>query len=186
MAEFNVYRELLDLSSVKELCMTRGVMREYAKGDVFLSAGSVAGELGYVESGYMRFLVNTTDGEERVVGFSFDDDYVCDINSNLSGFPSEVSIVAGRRSRVWVVSMEEFVSFAVRRGLRFCVGIEVVLFRTIYGRYLDMYRLSPRERYMKVLKAYPSLFQKAPLCDIASWLCITPVHLSRLRKQLAE
>ena len=74
MAEFNVYRELLDLSSVKELCMTRGVMREYAKGDVFLSAGTVAGELGYVESGYMRFLVNTTDGEERVVGFSFDDD----------------------------------------------------------------------------------------------------------------
>lgn len=186
MAEFNVYRDLLDLSSVRELCMTHGVMREYAKGEVFLPEGTVAGELGYVESGYMRFLVNTSDGEERVVGFSFDDDYVCDINSYLSGFPSEVSIVAGRRSRVWVVGMDEFVNFAVRKGLRFCVGLEVVLFRTVYSRYLDMYRLSSRERYMKVLQAYPGLFQKAPLCDIASWLSITPVHLSRLRKQLAE
>lgn len=186
MAEFNIYHDLLDLSSVRELCMTRGVMREYAKGDVFLAEGTMARELGYVETGYMRFVVNTSSGEERVVGFSFDNDYVCDINSHLAGFPSEVSIVAGRRSRVWVVSMTEFVKFASGKGLRYCVGIEVVLFRTIYGRYLDMYKLSARERYLKLLRAYPGLFQKAPLCDIASWLCITPVHLSRLRKQLAE
>lgn len=186
MAEFNMYHDLIDLSAVRELCVTHGELREYAKGEAFLSQGTFPTEFGYVETGYMKFVVYSSDGEERVVGFSFDNDYVCDINSNLIGLPSEISIIAGRPSRVWVIGMDRFVRFAMSSGLWFCVGVQVALFRTVYSRYLDIYRLTPRERYLKLLTAYPDLFRKVALRDIASWLRITPVHLSRLRRQLND
>lgn len=184
MAKFNVYHDMIDLSELRELCLRHGVVREYAKGEKFLSEGTVPQEFALIEEGYFKFIVHSTDGEECVVGMSFDNDYLSDINSTLMMCPTEISIVAGRNCRIRVISMERFIDFASAKGLRFCVGFEAVLFRTVMGRYLDMYRLTPRERYLKLLTAYPDIFRKALLRDIASWLCITPVHLSRLRKSL--
>jgi len=39
------------------------------------------------------------------------------------------------------------------------------------------------ERYNKILKEHPDLFQRVPLVYIASYLGITPESLSRIRKQ---
>lgn len=186
MAQFNHYLDVLDLSEVRALCMSRGELREYARDDEFLSTGEVPEYLGFVESGYFKYVVRTAEEVERVVGLSFEDDYVGDINSALAGYPTEVSVVAGQRSRVWTVGMGDFIELVSEKGLEYAVGIEVSLFRTIYIRFLDMYRLTPMERYVKILTMYPDILQRVPLRELASYLCITPVHLSRLRKSIVR
>jgi len=45
---------------------------------------------------------------------------------------------------------------------------------------------SARKRYLAFLDAHPDLFQRIPQYQIASYLGITDVHLSRLRRALAE
>lgn len=186
MAQFNHYLDVLDLSEVRALCMSRGELREYARDEAFLRIGEVPEYLGFVESGYFKYVVRTADEVERVVGLSFEDDYVGDINSALAGSPTEVSVVAGQRSRVWTVGMGDFIELVSEKGLGYAMGIEVSLFRTLYIRYLDMYRLTPMERYVKILTMYPDILQRVPLRELASFLCITPVHLSRLRKSIVR
>lgn len=186
MAQFNHYLDVLDLSEVRALCMSRGELMEYARDEAFLRIGEVPEYLGFVESGYFKYVVRTADEVERVVGLSFEDDYVGDINSALAGSPTEVSVVAGQRSRVWTVGMGDFIELVSEKGLGYAMGIEVSLFRTLYIRYLDMYRLTPMERYVKILTMYPDILQRVPLRELASFLCITPVHLSRLRKSIVR
>lgn len=186
MAQFNHYLDVLDLSEVRALCMSRGELREYARDEAFLRIGEVPEYLGFVESGYFKYVVRTADEVERVVGLSFEDDYVGDINSALAGSPTEVSVVAGQRSRVWTVGMGDFIELVSEKGMGYAMGIEVSLFRTLYIRYLDMYRLTPMERYVKILTMYPDILQRVPLRELASFLCITPVHLSRLRKSIVR
>lgn len=186
MAQFNHYLDVLDLSEVRALCMSRGELMEYARDEAFLRIGEVPEYLGFVESGYFKYVVRTADEVERVVGLSFEDDYVGDINSALAGSPTEVSVVAGQRSRVWTVGMGDFIELVSEKGMGYAMGIEVSLFRTLYIRYLDMYRLTPMERYVKILTTYPDILQRVPLRELASFLCITPVHLSRLRKSIVR
>ena len=43
---------------------------------------------------------------------------------------------------------------------------------------------SPEERYMSMLEGEPMIIQRIPLHYIASYLGITQVHLSRIRKKV--
>ena len=56
------------------------------------------------------------------------------------------------------------------------------IFSTVYDRYMDLYCKSPQQRYEELVSRHPDLFALFSLKDIASFLNITPTHLSRLRK----
>ncbi len=56
------------------------------------------------------------------------------------------------------------------------------VFTTVYDRYVDLYVKTPQQRYDELVARHPDLFNLFSLKDIASFLNITPTHLSRLRK----
>ena len=57
------------------------------------------------------------------------------------------------------------------------------LFFQSYSRYLDLFRFTPEERYLQLLKRCPKILQMVSLKEIASYLKITPVHMSRIRRR---
>jgi hypothetical protein len=70
-------------------------------------------------------------------------------------------------------------------------NMESMELRTIIGehllnqaraRYLDFHRATPRERYGLLLRRCPGIVEHLPLHAIASFLCVTPQQLSRIRK----
>jgi hypothetical protein len=50
------------------------------------------------------------------------------------------------------------------------------------NRIKNMYLASPRERYENITKVFPNIHNRVPQHMIASYLNITSVHLSRLKK----
>ncbi len=56
------------------------------------------------------------------------------------------------------------------------------VFSTVYDRYVALYCATPQQRYEELVERHPDLFALFSLKDIASFLNITPTHLSRLRK----
>ena len=56
------------------------------------------------------------------------------------------------------------------------------VYTTVYDRYVDLYVKTPQQRYDELVARHPDLFDLFSLKDIASFLNITPTHLSRLRK----
>ena len=50
--------------------------------------------------------------------------------------------------------------------------------------FLSFIRDTPKQRYQNLIKDKPQILQRVPQRYIASYLGITPVHLSRIRTQL--
>lgn len=65
-------------------------------------------------------------------------------------------------------------------------AVNGALFSEIYSRYLELYRKTPTERYLDLITLYPQILDIVSLRDIASYLLVTPVYLSRIRKNLAK
>ena len=53
------------------------------------------------------------------------------------------------------------------------------------ARYQDFHRATARERYELLLKRCPGIVEHLDLQDLASFLCITPQMLSKIRKNIS-
>lgn len=186
MAGFNVYDSECDLSAIKDFCREKGRIVHYHKDDVIIQQGYVSRYLGVVESGYFKYTTLTSSGNEAVVGFAFEGEIVADYYNSFNGIPAEVTVKAGRAASVSQVRTAEardmFNSFFEGN----LSAINGVLFSEIYSRYLEIYRKTPTERYLDLITSCPRIFDIVPLREIASYLLVTPVYLSRIRKNLAE
>ena len=103
---------------------------------------------------------------------------------SLYGRKCRVSIVAVTACEIYCVSAREI-------GMRMKTDDELyravaessaALFDTTYNRYIDLHTKSAQERYNELIAKYDNIFSLFSLKDIASFLNITPTHLSRLRK----
>lgn len=183
---FNEYKNMVDLTALSDFCRDNGKLCNYAKGEAIVQQGSVGKYFGVVESGYFKYTTITTDGAEAVVGFAFEGECVCDFNNSFHGLPSEVAIVAGCETAVWQVNFKTIKDIIENRLNGLHDSITDALFREIYHRHLEIYRKSPTERYLELLSHHPAIFDIVTMREVASYLLVTPVYLSRIRKKLAK
>ena len=99
---------------------------------------------------------------------------------------SEVTIKAGIDSSVSQIRTPEArnIFYASLDGN--LSAVNGALFREIYSRQLELYRKTPKERYIALITLYPQILDIVSLRDITSYLLITPVYLSRIRKNLPK
>lgn len=185
---FNAFYENIDLLFWRNLCTEEGVLRHYEKGEAFVEQGQVGRFIGYVASGTLKYVVYAPDGSECVVGLEREGEFVADFPFSLYGRPSRVSIVAVTPCDIYCISAREI-------GQRMKTDADlyhrvaetnVALFDTTYDRYIDLHIKTAQERYEDLIARHKDIFSIFSLKDIASFLNITPTHLSRLRKNDTE
>ncbi len=183
-SNFNTYYENIDHDFWRKLCVEQGVLRSYDKGDYFIERGQVGRYIGFVKSGTLKYVAYDADGSESVVGLEFAGEFVADFPFSLYGKKSRVSIVAVTPSEIYCISAIE-VGMRMKSDdelYRVVAETNVALFDTTYNRYIDLHVKSVQERYNELIDKYKDIFLYFSLKDIASFLNITPTHLSRLRK----
>lgn len=183
---FNTYINNIEADFWRNLCVNDGELRHYTKGEEFVSAGSVARYLGYIKSGMLKYVAYSTDGEEHVVGLEFAGEYVADFPFSLYGKRARVSIVAETDCDIYCVSVANVKKLMDRdcRVKDIVMRSTEAIFSTVYDRYVALYTQSPQQRYNDMISRHPDLFTLFSLKDIASFLNVTPTHLSRLRKNI--
>lgn len=184
-SQFNSYIDNIDTDFWQNLCKSRGQLRHYDKGEVFITAGDVGRYIGYVESGALKYVCYSSDGTAHVVGLEFAGHFVCDFPGSLYRQKSRCSIIATVPCEIYCIPSAE-VAELMRSDEKISQIIETStreLFYTLYDRFVDIYSKSPQQRYDELLHLDPNLFQLFSLKDIASLLNITPTHLSRFRKK---
>lgn len=92
-----------------------------------------------------------------------------------------MSIIAGTDSEILRVPLKDFIAVLSPNLLNEYRS----LFKMVLLRYLNIYRESPVQRYTELCNLYPDIVESVALKDIASYLLITPNHLSRIRRNLA-
>lgn len=175
----------IDLQLLREFCEQEGEAVVYRKGERMEREGEPSKWFGFVAAGCFKYTVRGIDDErEHITWISFDGEFVGDYPAGLDGCPSQNTIEAMVPSRVFRVSCEQLLKWfgesSERMKLRSLIG-EHFLWQ-IKGRYLDFFRATPRQRYEMLLQRCPGIVHLIDLQDIASFLCITPQMLSKIRK----
>lgn len=185
-SNFNSYYENIDSVFWRNLCVEKGELRHYEKGELFVTRGEIAKYVGYIKSGSLKYVVYASDGTDRVVGLEFAGEFVADFPFSLYGKKSRVSIVTVTPCDIYCISAREIGVLMESDAELYRVIAEssIALFDSTYNRYIDLYVKSTQERYNDLISNYPDLFSLFPLKDIASFLNVTQTHLSRLRKNL--
>ena len=144
--------------------------------------GSIDTNVYYVESGSLRVFV-LDDCEEQVIRFGYKENLIVSLDSFLTGKPSVFFIQAIKKTVLKVITKEQIDDFLKAQSsmILWTKILENLIVQQL-EREIDILTNSPKERYQRVLKRSPQLFQEIPNKHIANYLRMSPETLSRLKK----
>lgn len=160
--------------------------RSFRKGDVLLREGQVCTDVYFILSGLIRLYV-VADGKEICRQFFFENSFVSEYQSFLNQQPAFLSMDVLEDTEVLTFTWEDMQYFYREIPSFQLVGRKIAeyLFLKITERVNSFLTESPEVRYQNLVDSRPKVLQRIPQYMIASYLGITPEHLSRLRKKLA-
>ena len=159
----------------------------FKKGDFIQKEGQYCRHFYFVKKGCLS-VYTIYEGQERVVDFITEGNFFTDFYSYLRNSPSLCFIKALENTEVSIISKEDFDkvydrSQAIERFNR--KYVEEAFLKEII-KSTNKNALSNEERYLRLLRKRPSLSQRVPQYLIASYLGVTPVGLSKIRKRLSR
>jgi len=151
-----------------------------------MTEGEKQSKLYYLYKGLIRYFFESNDGEIRTYGFRMENSLITGYaqHNNQNEFRAEVSIECLEDCELIEIpfiatkDMESNTPNAhkVARYLAESQIIELVRFIK------DLDKKSILDRYFDLEETYPGIQQRVTQKSIASYLRITPVHLSRIKK----
>lgn len=166
-------KEIIALAE-KEITLQRN---EFLK-----TQGTIDTNIYFIQSGSLRIFV-MDHSEEQIIRFGYPNNIVVALDSFLTGKPSDFYIQALKKTIIRVIPKHRFETFIQNENnQRMWISILENLVLQQMERELDILTTSPKERYERVLKRSPQLFQEIPNKHIANYLRMSAETLSRLKK----
>ncbi|MBC8766567.1 Crp/Fnr family transcriptional regulator [Arenibacter sp. BSSL-BM3] len=145
--------------------------------------GSMDTNLYWVAEGSLRIFV-VEENEEHTIRFGYKDNFIVALDSFLNEMPSDLYIQALKKTKLKVIGKSVFTKY-IKSTPENMETWQLILEQLVLQqmeRERDILTMSPLERYKRVLKRSPQLFQEIPNKYIASYLRMTPETLSRIKK----
>jgi CRP-like cAMP-binding protein len=180
-----VMHQMIDISEQElEDFLSKTYAKTFKKSEVVSQPGSVPTEIFFIEKGIIRVIVTDNLGNEHTVHFALENQFIADYTSFLLNQPSIYTLQALEETKV-VVLPKSAVYWGyqhLREGQK--MGRLIAEFYFVYqdNRVRNMYARTAKERYDGISEIFPNIHHRVPQHMIASYLGITPVHLSRLKK----
>jgi CRP-like cAMP-binding protein len=158
------------------------------KNTLTLKEGKINSDYIFLENGFMRSYVFDTYGNEVTTNIFNPKQMVFEVGSYFQRKPSTENIEAITECHIWIGKYDSFQNLfhSLPEFREFGRAILVKGFISFKERTISMINEKAEQRYEKLLKESPEIFQYVPLKYIASYLGITDTSLSRLRKSLIK
>lgn len=170
-----------ELDNFLEDCYTKKVKKKA----ILSRPNVVPHEIYFINYGTLRLVILDRKGTEHTISFGIENQFIADYSHFLQKSPSIYSLQALEDSEIVVLPRA-----AIERGYKNLrqgdrLGRCIAEYYFIYhdNRIKDMYFRTPKERYDILNNIYPNIHNRVPQHMIASYIGITSVHLSRLKKE---
>jgi len=168
---------------VQELFVSRRVKRR----QFIHHEGDVCDYANFVIQGCLKMFMVDEEGKEHNLQFAIENHWIGDLGNFHSGEPSKLYVEALENSLILQISKknlfrlyDEFPKF--NKVFRIMKEKHIAEYQ---NRILQNISSTGEERYLDFLKRNPELFNRISNVQIASYLGVTPVFLSMIRKKLA-
>lgn len=166
---------------------SRFAVRSLRKNELLIQPGTICQHEHYVSSGTLRSFHTDEAGNEHTFQFAIDDWWITDLESFINNTPSDTYVQALEPTRVLQITKHDLDN--LYNEIRFLDRFFRILHERAYiaqnKRILNAIRMNGLKRYQKFLADYPAFHERIPQKYIASYLGITPVFLSQIRRKLA-
>lgn len=160
--------------------------RKSFKKKAFLSDDDAyINEVYFIEKGLLRVKITDLQGREHTVHFAMENQFIADYNAFLTQKKSSYQLEAMENTEVIVLPRKaiDWGYINLTEGEKLGRLIAEYYFIYLDTRIQHLYTLTPIERYHLMNDIFPNIHNRAPQHMIASYLGITPIHLSRIKKQ---
>ncbi|MFZ4545189.1 MAG: Crp/Fnr family transcriptional regulator [Saprospiraceae bacterium] len=159
------------------------------KGNHCWRAGDICKQVIFVNKGAFRYYYNIGEDDKEVTGqFFFENSFVTDYESFITMKPTTHNFQALEDSEIIVIPRKVVYDMYDRHKCfeRFGRLIAEYNFIGLHETHVNLKSVNPQEQYLSLLKERPQVLARVPLNLIASYLGVTPEHISRIRKKIIE
>ena len=155
----------------------------FKKNAIITDYGQIERKLYFINSGIVQ-LTMLHDGEEKIIEFFFENNFVCAYTSFLKQEPSDVRVTALTGCQTEMILYSDLQKaydaslIANKIGRMMTEQIYIVKAR----REKDFLTKSAQERYADLIASRPDILKLIPVHKIAKYLGLHPESLSRIRK----
>ncbi|NNT71860.1 Crp/Fnr family transcriptional regulator [Flavobacterium sp. IMCC34852] len=181
--------KIVTLSPEEELLFLSKIeIKHFKAKSILLNAGEVCKHSYFVNSGLLRSFTINDNIVEHVLSFACEGWWIGDMYSLLSQKPGNLFIEVLEDAEVVLLSKENQEELyhlipKLERFFRIIVENSLVAYQE---RLMDNLSLSAEERFDKFCKKYPTLIQKVPQKQIASFIGVTPEFFSKMKARMLK
>jgi len=168
------------------LFLSKTETKNYKAKTIILNAGEVCKHSYFVNSGLLRSFTINDNIVEHVLSFACEGWWIGDMYSLLSQKPGNLFVEVMEDSEVVLLSKEnqEKLYTEIPKLERFFRILTENSLVANQERLMDNLSLTAEERFEKFCKKYPTLIQKVPQKQIASYIGVTPEFFSKMKSKL--
>lgn len=157
----------------------------FKKKEILSEHDEIIDEVYFIEKGIIRVKIIDLSGTEHTVHFAIQNQFIADYRAFITREKSRYLLEALEPTEVIVLpkTAVEWGYAHLAEGQRLGRLIAEYYFTYLDQRIEHLYTLSPIQRYALMNQIFPDIHNRAPQHMIASYLGITPIHLSRVKKQ---
>jgi CRP-like cAMP-binding protein len=164
--------------------LDQAITKTFKRQETLSRPDAIPNEIYFINKGLIRVLIADNEGEEHTIHFALENQFIADYSNFIQEKPSFYTLQAVEETQAVVLprSAIEWGYKNLKEGQK--MGRLIAEFYFIYqdNRIRNMYARTPKERYDSITDVFPNIHNRVPQHMIASYLGITPVHLSRLKK----
>jgi CRP-like cAMP-binding protein len=157
-------------------------------GEIYIHEHTISTRMGHIKKGVMRAYQLKDNGDEVTILLRWENQFVGSYDTIIWQRPSRFIFEAIEDTTLIEVDynkMQEIADGNPTLGAHRS-NIQVHMLEEAIDRIESFVLLSPKERYLKLVREKPDIVNRVPDKYLSTYLGITPVSLSRIRKRIAS
>ncbi len=155
------------------------------KGYMLIKEGEICNHVFFINVGLVK-IYSLNDGKENIQGFVAENEYISEYASFLTRKPSALFIEMIEDGELTITNYNDIQKTYDRFPIFERLGRKIAeqLFIKFNDHVTALYSYTAEQRYIKMIEEETDLLNRIPQYMLASYLGITPEHLSRIRKKM--